>query len=171
MQVARIFVHGCRRALKVLLIQVCSIAKRMDHWTAWTSLVLLTSVGCGGSNDPYARVPISGTVKLDGEPLMRGYLVFEPKSGEPTQSGGMIQDGSFDVPIEKGPVPGTYSVAIFSGADDPATSGPGGTPDGSVPAGKLRGERVPRKFNIESTLVREVTADGENKFDFDLSSK
>lgn len=135
------------------------------------SATILVAVGCGGAKDPYARVPISGTVKLDNEPLMRGYFIFEPKSGEPTQSGGMIADGKFEISEEKGPVPGTYSVAIFSGADDPAANPATVTPGGTAPPGKQRGERVPRKYNIETTLVREVTADGENVFDFDLFTK
>jgi hypothetical protein len=149
----------------------------LKTWGCWLGgasalICLATMVGCGGSNDPYSRVPISGTVKLDGQPLERGYFIFEPKNDEPTQSGGMISNGAFEVPREKGPVPGTYSVAIFSGADDPAAKAPAATAAGSAAAGSSRGgERVPRKFNIETTLVREVTADGENKFDFDLTSK
>jgi hypothetical protein len=90
---------------------------------------------------------------------MRGYIIFEPKDDQPTQSGGMIQDGSFNVPREAGPVPGTYSVAIFSGADDPAGGAAPGTPEGETAAKKARGERVPRKFNIDTTLIREVTRD------------
>jgi hypothetical protein len=143
----------------------------MNRWKTLTLLALLSSVGCSGSRDPYSRVPISGTVKLDGEPLMRGYLIFEPKGGQPTQSGGMISEGKFDVEESKGPVPGQYSVAIFSGADDPAGGVVAGTPEGETAAKKARGERVPRKFNIETTLIREVTADKPNHFDFDLSSK
>ena len=143
-----------------------------DRWGAVSARVCLAAiVGCGGSDDPYSRVPISGTVKLDRQPLDKGYFIFEPKSGEPTQSGGMIQNGIFDVPRDKGPVPGIYSVAIFSGADDPAAKAPAATAAGSAAAGSLRGERVPRKFNIETILVREVTAEGENRFDFDLTSK
>ena len=142
----------------------------MDRWTIWILILALCVSGCGRGKDRYARVPISGTVKLDSQPLMKGYLIFEPKSGQPTQSGGMINNGSFNVPIQAGPVPGKYSVAIFSGADDPMGSA-AGTPEGEMAAKKARGERVPRKFNIDTTLVREVTADGDNIFDFDLSSK
>ena len=159
------------QAVKVLLSRVRS---KCDVWRAQVPCLLATmlmTVGCGGSNDPYARVPISGAVKLDGQPLMKGYLIFEPKNGQPTQSGGMIQNGAFDVPIEKGPVPGSYSVAIFSGADDPAGGAAPGTPEGERALKKVRGERVPRKFNIDTTLIREVTVDGENVFDFDLSTK
>jgi hypothetical protein len=133
--------------------------------------VLLSISGCRGAKDPYARVPISGTVKLDGELLTKGYLIFEPKSGQPTQSGGMIQNGKFDVRREAGPVPGKYSVAIFSGADDPRGGAAPGTPESEIALKKARGERVPKKFNINTTLIREVKSDEENVFDFDLTSK
>jgi hypothetical protein len=138
---------------------------------AWVFVVALVVSGCGGASDPYARVPISGIVKLDGEPLANGYFVFEPMSGQPTQSGGMIHNGVFEVAKQHGPVPGKYSVQIFSGAD-PLPSGPApGTPEAEAAAKKSRGERVPSKYNIQTTLQREVTAVGENKFDFDLSTK
>jgi hypothetical protein len=45
-------------------------------------------------------------VTLDGVPLASGHIVFEPKSGQPTQSGGMIYEGKFEVPETKGAAPG-----------------------------------------------------------------
>jgi hypothetical protein len=143
-------------------------------WQVWGSLALislLACAGCGKSGDKYPRVLISGTVKLDGQPLMKGYFIFEPKENQPTQSGGMIRDGKFDVPRESGPIPGKYSVAIFSGIDEPSGGAEPGTPEGDAATKKIRGERVPKKFNINTTLIREVVADGRNEFDFDLSSK
>ena len=102
---------------------------------------------------------------------MKGYFILEPKDKQPTQSGGMIQDGKFEVPRKSGPVPGKYSVAIFSGIDDPAGGAQAGTPEGEAASKKVRGERVPKKFNINTTLICEVKSDGDNVFDFDLSSK
>ncbi len=132
---------------------------------------LATCLGCGRSGDQYPRVPISGTVRLDGEPLLGGYLIFEPKDNQPTQSGGMIKDGKFNVPREAGPVPGLYSVAVFSGAEAAESNTGAGTPEGETAAKKFRGERVPRKYNIDTTLTKEVKADAENVFEFDLSTK
>jgi hypothetical protein len=133
-------------------------------------LGLLANSGCSGPKDRYARVPISGTVKLDGQPLMKGYIIFEPKGDQPTQTAGMIQDGKFDVPRASGPVPGKYLVSVYSGAEDATGGAEPGAPE-RVSGKKTRGERVPKKFNIQTTLVREVQADGENVFDFDLPSK
>jgi hypothetical protein len=132
-------------------------------------LVLLC--GCGGPRDNYDRLPISGTVKLDGQPLAEGYLIFEPKSGQPTQSGGMIYRGKFDVPAESGPVVGTYSVAIFSGAEASSVNVTPGTPEAELAAKKVPGERVPRKYNIDTTLTVDVKPGEKNTYDFDLSTK
>ena len=102
---------------------------------------LLACAGCGKSGDQYPRVPISGAVKLDGQPLMKGYFTFEPMEKQPTQSGGMIRDGKFDVRRKAGPVPGKYSVAIFSGIDAPAEGVQPGTPEGDAASKKIRGEQ------------------------------
>jgi len=134
-------------------------------------IACLVFAGCGGKSDPYARVPITGTVTLDGKPLPKGYFILEPIGGQPTQSGGMIQNGTFNVPEQHGPVPGKYSVAIFSGADETPTQLAPGTPEAEAAAKKSQSERVPKKYNIQTTLVLEVTADGDNEFPFDLYSK
>jgi len=113
-------------------------------------------------------------VTLDGVPLKSGHIVFEPKSGQPTQSGGMIYDGKFDVPVAHGAAPGLYTVAVYSGeAAAPDSRFEPGTPEYEAAAMKTKstGERVPRNYNIETELTAEVTAEGENFFTFELVSK
>lgn len=125
--------------------------------------------GCGGPKNRHGRVPISGTVTLDGVPLKTGFVVFEPKSGQPTQSGGMIADGKFEVPAPHGAAPGTYSVAFYSGdGEAPITKYEPGTPEYEAVAMKAAGEQVPRKYNIDTKLTAEVTEDGDNFFPFEL---
>lgn len=141
-----------------------------------TALAMLFVVGfclagCGGPKNKHGRLPFSGTVTLDGQPLMGGLIVFEPKSGQPTQSGGMISNGAFDVPEAAGAAPGMYSVAIYSGAEPPTGNFQPGTPEYEAAARQAPGERVPRKFNIDTTLTREVKAGEENKFTFELTTK
>jgi hypothetical protein len=125
--------------------------------------------GCGGA-DVYDRLPISGQVTLDGKPLQDGYVVFEPKAGQPTQSGGMIQGGKFDVPREDGAVAGLYSVGIFSGATAP-TGVEVATPEAEKASRRGRGEIVPRRYNIDSILTSEIKAEGPNVFQYELSTK
>lgn len=135
------------------------------------SLTVALSVGCGEPANKHGRIPFSGTVTLDGEPLAGGYLIFEPKAGQPTQSGGMIKDGKFDVPEKAGAAPGIYSVAIFSGAAPLPTKYAPGTPEYEAAAMRAPGEQVPPKFNINSTLTADVKAGEENVFKFDVTRK
>jgi len=138
------------------------------RWMA--AALVLVVVGCGGSSNKLGRLPISGAITLDGAPLKRGHIVFEPTSGQPTQSGGMIHDGKFDVPEAKGAAPGTYLVAIFSGDEAPPSKFEAGTPEAEAEAmrTKTRGEQVPRRYNVDTELTAEVKRDAENVFNFDL---
>ncbi len=134
-------------------------------------IALVVVGGCGRGGDKYDRLPFSGTVTLDGQPLASGYIVFEPKSGQPTQSGGMISGGKFDVPRKSGAVAGKYSVAIFSGVDSSTSNVEPGTLEAEMAALKGKGERVPRKYNIDSILTVEVESGKDNVFPFDLTNK
>jgi hypothetical protein len=132
---------------------------------------LVVCGGCEKRGDKYARLPFSGTVTLDGKPLLSGYVIFEPKSGQPTQSGGMISGGKFDVPQKSGAVAGKYSVAIFSGAESSPGKADAGTPEAEAAAKRIRGEQVPRKYNIDSILTVEISPGKDNTFPFELSTR
>jgi hypothetical protein len=109
------------------------------HSTARAACLLLLLVfsGCEGRPD---RVPVSGKVLIDGQPLTRGYIRVVPSDAR--ASGGEIgPDGRFTLGcFEKadGCVVGTYPVSVYAaeplGANakrwlaprkyaDPATSG------------------------------------------------
>ena len=134
-------------------------------------IALLAFSGCSGGGDKYDRLPFSGTVTLDGQPLASGYIIFVPKSGQPTQSTGMINGGKFEVPKKAGTVTGKYSVAIFSGADSSTGNAAAGTPEAEAAAKKNKGERVPRKYNVDSILTVEIEPGKDNVFPFELSTK
>jgi len=135
------------------------------------SIALAAIAGCSGGGDKYDRLPFSGTVTLDGKPLASGYVIFMPKSGQPTQSTGMISGGKFEVPKKAGTVAGKYAVAIFSGAESSTGNAAAGTPEAELAAKKNKGERVPRKYNIDSILIVEIEPGKENIFPFDLTTK
>ena len=135
------------------------------------ALAVLACMGCGEPKNKHGRLPFSGTVTLDGQPLAGGYLIFEPKAGQPTQSGGMIHEGKFEVATDAGAAPGLYSVAIFSGADPPPNNHAPGTPEYESASMRTRGEQVPTKYNADTTLTAEVKSGEENVFTFDLLSK
>lgn len=84
------------------------------------ALALTSVVGCGGVK----RVPVSGTVTLDGQPLNGGYLVFTPDTakGNPHRISctSRIKDGRYNLETNgvtraesgSGVPPGWYKVTF-----------------------------------------------------------
>lgn len=126
---------------------------------------VLLACGCGDKT-----IAISGRVTLDGEALEAGSINFVPIEG--TQSpgaGAVITKGAYEVPRDKGPLPGVYRVEIKAqrktgkqiAAGSPAP--PGTMVDEAV-------EAVPERYNKDSQLRLEVKA-GANPGNFDLVTK
>jgi hypothetical protein len=128
---------------------------------------MLPCAGCGPRSD---RLPISGEVILDGVPLDAGSIRFSSAGGEKiSATGALIQNGEFNIPADKGLPPGTYHVEITA-------------PDNSAPPVTIRGpqgepgiptqpERIPPEYNVESNKSVDVTADGDNHFEFEIISR
>ncbi|MFL5331380.1 MAG: carboxypeptidase-like regulatory domain-containing protein [Gemmataceae bacterium] len=130
------------------------------------AVVLLAALGsgCGGSN----RFGVSGTVTLNGQPLTNATIQFF-RVGETAPAGGaVVTDGKYELPAHPGLPPGSYTVSISSPTGTGGgslTANPGA---GSTPATGYK-DRVPAKYNTDTELRAEVTANGPNKFDFNLS--
>jgi hypothetical protein len=133
--------------------------------------VLLLLAGCG-SSDNLPREPVSGTVTLDGKPLERGTISFQPESGLPTAAAVTISAGQYSMTRAQGLVPGAYRVLISSTppgggiANNPATGRPP-PPGQPTPPPK---ELLQAKYNEKSILTAEVKGGAENRFDFELDS-
>ena len=122
--------------------------------------------GCGGAKySGDKRFPLAGEVTIDGQPIDLGSISFIPAGGEGRGSGGVIQDGKYAVPEEKGATAGNYRVEIrwlkLTGRKlrDPDT-------------GEMYDERreaLPDKFHTSSDLSAEVPLP-ENRHDFKLKS-
>lgn len=128
--------------------------------------VILTS-GCGGQTD--GRVPVSGTVVLDSQPLDRGSLELHPLDTTGTISGGTVRDGLFEIEADQGPKPGKYQVRIFAagGAFEADPNAPPG-PEAETPGAT---ERVPARFNTQSELEVEIVPKGNRDLRFEIQSK
>jgi hypothetical protein len=128
------------------------------------SLCLSWLGGCGRPTD---RLEVSGSVTLDGAPLDSGTVRFSSTGGEKLVStGALIQDGEYRIPQEKGLAPGTYRVEISSPDTSAAPVADRGNPRG--PGLMAAPERIPAKYNVESDKTVEVTAEGENRFPFEI---
>jgi hypothetical protein len=136
-------------------------------WRVWLT-VFVAAVTAAGCSDPYAgRMEITGTVKLVGEPIQDGTILFKPLDKQDTTEGAQIVNGEYKVPRKKGLKPGWYQVQISSG--DGKT--PVNLPDGEAPGPSSNitsVDRVPEDWNIRSTQKIEVKSNEANKFDFDI---
>jgi hypothetical protein len=131
---------------------------------AFAALVL--AVGCGPKTD---RLPLSGTITLDGAPLDKGKIEFASISGAPLQStGAVIRDGSYEIPAEKGLLPGTFHVEISSPDAEAKPVKVSAYPGG--PTISVAPDRIPPEFNIDSEKRIDVTREGDNVFNFDVTS-
>jgi hypothetical protein len=139
------------------------------------------SGGCGDSQIPHFDLPreaLSGTVTIDGQPLPEGMIGFTPilektppgsatdvGEGKPTMAASAteIRDGKYEIPSDKGLVPGNYKVSISSNFDpakkDPATGKP------------IRASRdvIPKRFGSETELTAQVKKAEPNIFNFEVS--
>jgi hypothetical protein len=116
---------------------------------------LLALVGCGTSGP--AMYPVTGSVTVDEQPVENGSIVFFPQDGQGATAGGEITAGKYTIQC----TPGAKRVEI-SATKEISTGGPESMPDFvSI---------TPAKYNTDSELTATV-AEGENVFDFSLSSK
>ncbi|WP_165246353.1 hypothetical protein [Paludisphaera soli] len=130
------------------------------------ALVVAAVVGCGDSSEP-PRLPVSGKVTLDGKPLPAGQLTFVPLDGR-TASVAEVRDGAFQTDGSTGPAPGRYQVEIY------AVESTGKTiPSPDIPGATIEEERdlVPERYNVKSELTAEVKPDGDNAYEFALTSQ
>jgi hypothetical protein len=130
-----------------------------------TALWLMS--GCGGSSQgPYA---ISGSVNVDGAPLEKGNISFQPTQQQPTSSGAVVSGGKFTVPRESGLMVGNYRVVVNAAV--PGTGGqvnPEALP-GDPPAPPK--EMIPPDWNVASKQSIDVKSEGPFAFDFEISTK
>ena len=76
-------------------------------------LTLLLWVGC---YEDGARVPVSGTVTQDGQPVKAGKITFAPAEGTKGPAAGtLIENGRFRIPASEGPGTGDYVISVTPG--------------------------------------------------------
>jgi len=145
--------------------------RRHTAYSLLSAIVVgLAPIGCSSAHDELPRVPIAGTVNLDGKPLPEGAILFSPVAGAGTavaSSSGQIKDGAFTIPRDHGPVPGDYKVVI-SHLDQPEGHVPMPRPGKKVVRPK---ELIPVEYNSKTTLTEKIPAGGKSDLKYDLQSK
>ena len=123
--------------------------------------LLVASLGCGG------KLPvIQGTITLDDQPLPQATVIFLPDDANESPAQGITdENGRYTLEQDAetdGVQLGEYSVRI--------TTYQPGSRDVEPPVAPIR-ERVPRAYNLETSLRATIVAKGESNFDFALKSQ
>jgi hypothetical protein len=130
-------------------------------------LFLAALSGCGyGKND---RVPVTGTVTFDGEPVEDGVITFVPQGGggEVKKVGATIHGGKYALAADRGPLPGNYRVeVVWNKKTGKKVTTPGDTGT-TIDETK---QVIPPRFNRDTTLTAEIKP-AANTVDYDLKSR
>ncbi|MDO5554107.1 MAG: hypothetical protein Q4G68_10135 [Planctomycetia bacterium] len=124
---------------------------------------LITIAGCSGKPE---RFGFSGTVTVNGSPVVEGNLRLTPQGDVEgsTRCAANIREGKFTFPADGGLSPGTYVVCI--NAVDRERS----VIDDSSPAKSKIVELIPPEWNVKSTHTIEIVP-GKNVFDFAITKE
>lgn len=106
--------------------------------------------GCGPAGPP--TYPIAGRGTVDGKPLAQADITLFAADNSTSADAGEVKDGAFRFRAK----PGAKRVEIVQTTR---------RPDGSV------FNPLPAKYNAQTTLKMDVTPEGPNEFQFDLTSK
>lgn len=140
----------------------CHLPARRCLLTLGVSLIV---TGCGPAVDPGYH-PVTGTITLDGAPLVDAIVSFQPTSEGSSGTGRTDAEGVYTLfyaSQRPGAKVGENTVVISKEAD--ASSGG----DEFAEITEEEGELLPARYNRESELTATVE-DGENVIDFALTS-
>ena len=128
---------------------------RYSRVTHVVVLALVFVCGCGATQTQ----PVSGIVTMDEKPLAGVKVIFAPAEGGRRNSVGKTDEtGAYSLVYtirDKGAIAGKYKVLISK----------------RKTVKEREVETLPAKYNRKSILEANVTASGDNKFNFNLESE
>lgn len=144
----------------------------------------LLALGCGGGADGRKTVyPVTGKITMSGGPLIGASVSFAPREGQPVAVGRTNDQGEYTLTTYEasdGAAAGPFAVVVTKAtatgaaaevahSSDPYASG-GGESHSAKEKSAGAGGGVPQQYTSSQTtpLTATVTADGENRFDFEL---
>lgn len=137
---------------------------RQIFFTNCIASLCISLAGCGPGYDGDQRYPLSGNASCDGQPIDLGSITLIPSDGDiQYHSGGVITDGKYSIPEEKGPRAGKYRVEVHW----LKRSGKQLLDKESGEMFDQRTEALPNKFHKNSELEIELPLP-KNTHNFDL---
>ena len=127
------------------------------------SLLVVFALGCGSADDGLPRVSVEGEVTYEGKPVDSGSVTFLPGKGTTGPSAsGAVKQGHYSIPLERGPVVGSYRVTVTM------------VPTGTVPTGPTKPGLTPENVSAETSqsfTFERTLQERTNRLDFALSAK
>lgn len=143
----------------------------MSQTIVWRSLLLLLLLGAWGcSGDRFPVLPVSGTVTFNGKPLANATISFEPVAKNDDGVAGEISVGRTDAKGhftltttggKPGAVIGSHRVRITTARSSSKAN------SDEIQISK---EVIPPQYNTTTELQFEVSNDGPQTADFQLTS-
>ena len=134
-------------------------------------ILAVTALAAGCTKFQGGRLAVSGTVKLNGQPIKDGAIIlFEPLESQETAGNSTVYGGAFTIPRESGLKPGKYLVRVTAGDGKTAVNpvDPNAPPGPDSGTNIVSKDLVPANWNENSKQEVTVTKEGPNKFDFDI---
>lgn len=131
------------------------------------SVTTVAVTGCWGGPDLPPTAEVSGTVKLDGQPLPRGTVQFVPDESKGTSGatgvGEIDETGHYEITTAgvEGAIVGFHKVGVVAEQEyDPSMT-------------SFAPSLIPLRYNdpLSSGLVFEVKSDEDNVIDINLTSQ
>ncbi len=129
--------------------------------------ILIAVCGCNsGGKD--GRFAVSGKVTVDGAPLADGRITFLNLAEGGSTASAKITSGEYTIPREFGAKVGEQVVQIEAYRKSSKRVQPPGYLSAEQVAEGTVEQYLPAKYNTQSELKVEISADGANEHNFDL---
>jgi hypothetical protein len=129
------------------------------RYSGSVSLCLVSALffGCGGPSGP-KKYDVTGMVTFDGQPIKKGYIIFQPTTPQDRAEGAQIVDGRYNLTAQ----PGDKKVEIRGSRP----SGKKGTKDDD-----LEENYVPENYNDKTELTAKVTTNASDNKNLNFTLK
>lgn len=126
-----------------------------------TAAIVVVAPGCGRRPSEIPLFPVSGSVLIDGKPLVKGYLLME---GEADAANGLVPVGA-DI------TNGSYTMKARAGRMRVRVMAPEEYGVEDATGERPTRETVAEVFNRNSQLFVEVMPNDDNHFDFEVRKR
>jgi hypothetical protein len=130
-----------------------------DKFGGFTVLALVCLALSGCDSDGIATYPVSGSVTFDGQPVAAGEIIFRAADGTQASYAAKIHDGRYELDSTAGAK--RVEITAHRSVETPPSPSGEGTINHQM--------YIPARYNEQSELTAEVSAQGANDFEFALT--